>query len=279
MTTANAHGGGLAVAGPQRMEAVERRLSDLLPGDGQAGPDVFLADLAATRAAVAAGFDPVLYHAVRDVLPPRISFPAPDDGEPGRLKWSADLVIYQDGVLPGGEPFRSIGHWNPAGQLEIFQVLSGRVLMVTSGTSISGRPYARYQECRAGDVAVVPFGGWHLTYTLDGPAMIFNIYTSPCGAADPQNRAGSRPAGMPKYHSRRGPAQIAAARENGGLGFVLGPEESRSGEPTAVSCPGWLRVFLPQGAFLPDWCARATDAELRELTAAAQVAVRSGWPF
>lgn len=282
MNTVDAQSGAidvLVVGGPRRVEAVERRLSDLLPGGGIPGPDVFFADLAATRAAAATGFDPVLYHAVRDVLPPRISSPAPADGDgQGGLTWSADLVIYQDGTLPGGEPFRSVGHWNPARQLEIFQVLSGRVLMISTGTSVSGRPYARYQECRAGDVAVVPFGGWHLTYALDGPAMVFNTYTSRCGAADPQSGAGSEPAGMSKYRSRRGPAQIAAACQNGGIGFVMGPEASRSGEPTAVSCPDWLRVFLPQGTSLPDWFVQAPDAELRGLTAAAQVAARSGWP-
>jgi hypothetical protein len=280
LTAAGTRGGafdGLTVAGPGRIGAVECRLSDLLSDDG-GGPDVFLADLAATQAAAAAGFDPVLYQAVRDVFPPRVSSPVPAGaGGQGSLKWSADLVIYQHGVLPGGEPFRSIGHWNPAGQLEIFQVLSGRVLMVTSGTSISGRPYAQYQECRSGEVAVVPFGGWHLTYVLDGPAMVFNIYTCPCGAG-PRSGAASEPAGMSKYRSWRGPAQIAAARVNGSLGFVLGPEAGRSGEPAAVCCPDWLRVFLPQGASLPDWCVRAAEGELRGLAAAAQLAARSGWP-
>ena len=83
---------------------------------------------------------------------------------------------------------------------------------------------------------------------------------------------------MAKYHSERGPAQIAAAREDGGLRFVMGPEASWSGRPAAVSCPAWLRVFLPAGASLPGWCAQASDAELRELEAAARVAAGSGWP-
>jgi hypothetical protein len=281
MTTADTHGraaDGRTVTGLGCVGAVERRMSDLLPGAGCAGPDVFLADLAAIRAAAAAGFDPVLYFAVRDVLPPRVSFPVSSDDGPEGLKLSADLVIYQDGVLPGGEPFRSIGHWNPAGQLEIFQVLSGRVLMLTSGISIGGRPFARYQECRVGDVAVVPFGAWHLTYALDGPAIVFNIYTSPCGGAGPPQGGKGEPAGMAKYHSERGPAQIAAAREDGGLRFVMGPEASWSGRPAAVSCPAWLRVFLPAGASLPGWCVQASDAELRELEAAARVAAGSGWP-
>lgn len=279
MTTA--HDGavdGLTVTGMRRIEAVERRMSDLLPGDGPTGPEVFLADVAAIQAASAAGSDQVLYCAMRNVLPPRITSPVPADDGSGGLTWSADLVIYRDGVLPGGEPLRSIGHWNPAAQLEIFQVLCGRVVMVTSGTSISGRPFAQYQECRADDVAIVPFGAWHLTYVLDGPAVVFNIYTSPCGALGPQSGAESEFARMAKYRSGRGPAQIAVVREKGGLRFVMGPKSSRTGEPAAVCCPDWLRMLLPEGSSLPGWCMHAPDAGLRELAAAAQVAAGSGWP-
>lgn len=161
---------------PSGPAALQRRLSDLVPQAGIPGPDIFLADRDAAQAAVAGGADPVLYRAWRNVLPPRQGTP-PQNGEKA-VAWLADLVVYQDGTLPGGEPFRSTGHWNPDGQLEVFQVLSGRVLIVTACAGTAGRPYVRYQECTAGDLAVVPLAAWHLTYALDGPAMVFNIYTN-----------------------------------------------------------------------------------------------------
>lgn len=81
--------------------AVQRRLSDLIPASGTAGPDVFLADRDAAQAALAGGTDPVLYCAWRDVLPPR-----PENQRAGRslagarpdgLAWLAGGRV--DGVL------------------------------------------------------------------------------------------------------------------------------------------------------------------------------------
>lgn len=255
-------------------KTIQRRLSDLIPRPGSIGPDVFLADRDAVRAAVADGADPVLYRAWRDVLPPRTSTPLPgtQDTGPDGLAWLADLVVYQDGTLPGEEPFRSTGHWNPDGQLEVFQVLSGRALIVTADASATGRPCVRYQECTPGDLAVVPFAAWHLTYALDGPAMVFNIYTS-------QGSGAQAAAGVSKYRSRRGPVPVAAIREGNSFALTWGTaERDAMSEPTATACPEWLRSFLPPGASLADWCVRAPSAELRELAEAAQTAADSGWP-
>lgn len=245
----------------------QRRLSDLLPAPGAGGPDAFLADRDAAEAAVAAGTDPLLYRAWRDVLPPRA-------GEPlaGGLAWSADLVVYQDGTLPGGEPFRSTGHWNPGGQLEAFQVLTGRALIVTATASATGRLSAQYQECAAGDVAVVPPAAWHLTYALDGPAMVFNIYTSQASG----NGAASAEAGASKYRSARGPVPVAAIRQGSSFTFTRGTAELD--EPAAGTCPEWLRSFVPPGASLADWLVRAPAGELRDLAGAAQAAAVPGWP-
>jgi hypothetical protein len=254
--------------------SVQRRLSDLLPVEGAAGPGVFLADREAALAAVAGGTDPVLYRAWRDVLPPRESRPPAerDTGQEG-LSWLADLVVYQNGTLPGGEPFRSTGHWNPDGQLEVFQVLSGRVLIVAAGASATGRCYLQYQECRAGDVAVVPLAAWHLTYALDGPAMVFNIYTSQGSGGASTTR------GAAKYRSGRGPIPVAAVREGSSFAFTWGTTASGAlGEPTAASCPEWASSFLPPGVSLVDWCVRAPAGELRELAQAAGAAADSGWP-
>jgi hypothetical protein len=261
----------MSVQAPACGAAVQRRLSDLLPLEAAAG-NVFLADREAALAAVACGTDPVLYRAWRDVLPPRGSTPlAEHDAGPDGLAWLADLVVYQDGTLPGGEPFRSMGHWNPDGQLEVFQVLSGRVLIVAAGTSATGRGYVQYQECGAGDVAVVPLAAWHLTYALDGPAMVFNIYTS-------QGSGGSQvAAAASKYHSARGPVPVAAVREGSSFAFTWGTTGPAAlGEPVAASCPEWLRSFLPPGASLADWCVRASSGDLRELAEAGQAAASSG---
>ena len=257
--------------GPAPGQAVQqRRLSDLLPLPGGGGPDVFLADRRAVEAAVAGGTDPLLYRAWRDVLPPRETPPVPGKGSPEHgagangLAWAADLVIYQDGTLPGGEPFRSTGHWNPGSQVEVFQVLSGRVLIVAASAGAGGRLSVQYQECAAGDVAVIPPAAWHLTYVLDGPAMVFNIYTSQRG------HPAAAGAGPGKYRSGRGPVPVAAVRRGSSFAFTWeAAEPAVLGEPAAASCPEWLRRFLPPGASLADWCTRAPDGELLQLARAA----------
>lgn len=258
---------------PDSGAAVQRRLSDLLPVEGAGGPEVFLADREAVLAVVAGGNDPVLYRAWRGVFPPRAGTPPAERGAgPDGLAWLTDLVVYQGGTLPGGEPFRSTGHWNPDGQLEVFQVLSGRVLIVMAGASATGRRYVQYQECGAGDVAVVPLAAWHLTYALDGPAMVFNIYSSQGGGVRPD-------AGTSKYRSGRGPVPVAAVRKGSSFAFTWGTTEPTVlCRPAAASCPGWVRSFLPAGASLADWCVRAPAGELRELAQAARDAASSGWP-
>jgi hypothetical protein len=242
------------------------RLSDLLRPPEAGGPDVFLADRHAAEAAVAEGSDPVLYRAWRDVLPTRGTLLG---GDPA---WSADLVVYQDGTLPGGEPFRSTGHWNPGGQVEVFQVLTGRVLIVTATASAAERLSVEYQECAPGDMAVVPFGAWHLTYVLDGPAMVFNVYTSQASS----NGAARAGAGSSKYRSARGPAPVAVIRRGSSLAFIRGSADL--GAPVAVTCPQWARGFLPSGASLADWLVGAPAAKLRDFAGAAQAAALPGWP-
>jgi hypothetical protein len=241
------------------------RLSDLLRPPEAGGPDVFLADRHAAEAAVAGGSDPVLYRAWRDVLPTRGTLLG------GGLAWSADLVVYQDGTLPRGEPFRSTGHWNPGGQVEVFQVLTGRALIVTATASAAGRLLVEYRECGPGDVAVVPLAAWHLTYVLDGPAMVFNVYTSQASS-----NGAARGAGPSKYRSARGPAPVAVIRQGSALAFIRGSADL--GDPVAVTCPQWARDFLPAGASLADWLVRAPAGELRDFADAAKAATPPGWP-
>ncbi|MFI6287637.1 hypothetical protein ACIBCM_23310 [Streptomyces sp. NPDC051018] len=187
---------------------VDRHLSDLLATAANA-PACYLADHGAARAACDAGTDPVLYTAHRDILPPTRALGA---------EWFADLCTYRPGQLPGGELNRSIGHWNTPAQLEIFEVLSGRVLMITAWHDLSGIPVLNWQARGPGDLVAVPFGAWHQTSILDGPAVVFNIYTDLPGT---EQRHTSRHAAQHteiKYRSSA-PVEITAIRAE--VGFAL----------------------------------------------------------
>jgi oxalate decarboxylase/phosphoglucose isomerase-like protein (cupin superfamily) len=139
-----------------------RRVADLLrPGVRSWFPR--------SRAVMQAAAGQVMYRATRDVLPARTA---------ARQRWRADLVSYAPGVLPGGEFHRSIGHWNPPEQCEIFQVIHGRVTIITH--SPEGR--SAVTDCSAGDCLAVPVGHWHLTYVTGTTAVVFNLYTdTPAG--------------------------------------------------------------------------------------------------
>jgi hypothetical protein len=204
--------------------------------------------------------DPVLYTAWRDVLSPR---------QAAGTEWFADLVIYQPGDLPGGELHRSTGHWNSRAQLEVFQTVSGRTLMITAWRDSDGKPVLRYQECGPGGLAAVPFGAWHLTLVLDGPAAVFNLYCDLPGA-DPADPAGpvtsrqTRASEQDKYRS--GPAVEITARR-AGRGFTLTGSEHGlrtwgPGEPTAE--PGWLRAVIGDES-LSAFFATAAPGALRML--------------
>ncbi len=246
----------------------ERRLSDFFGHRGDGALDVLFADTRAVTEAVAGGSDPQLYSAIRNVLPPRVSRAGAE-----ATVWSADLVTYQHGTLPGGEPFRSTGHWNPPDQLEIFQVLSGRALLLSSVVPDAGdEPRVYFQECRAGELAVVPFGAWHLTYVLDGPAMVFNIYSGPVvGREDRPAHSGSG-----KYRSYRGPAGITATRSGAGYTIALSDSWQQASAPVEVSCPAWLEARVGSNGMLAELYVSGSDDDLTELLAAAGFEVSVG---
>jgi hypothetical protein len=228
-----------------------RRLSDLLDHHRSPGRPVFLTDSVLHHGG---NSDPVLYTAWRDVLPPRMA---------SGTEWSADLVIYQPGELPGGELHRSTGHWNSPAQLEVFQTVSGRTLMITAWRDSDGDPVLRYQECGPGGLAAVPFGAWHLTLVLDGPAAVFNLYCDLPGAAGPAVTAMARQAAtceQEKYRS--GPAvEITAARAGAGFtltGSACGLRTWGPGEPAAE--PGWLRAVIRNEPLSAFFATAAPDA-------------------
>lgn len=218
-----------------------RRLSDLLDAQPsvEEKPAVYLANPSATRALQNRGRNPIMYAAHRDMRTPRIPVGTTLTGP-----WYADLVIYHPGTLPGGEPYRSLGHWNSPAQLEIFQVLAGRVLILTAERNAERRPSARYQVCEPGDLAVIPWGAWHHTLVLDGPAVVFNTYT------DLHQRRGthsSRDAALNptlKYRSRP-PAQITAVLDRGGFRIVASDHAAAMWGPLSrAENPLWARDLL-----------------------------------
>jgi hypothetical protein len=269
-------GGDVAVDG-ERCAPAPRNLSDLL------STGAYLADHAAVTARHDQGYDPVLYHAFRDFLPPRekssgrcaLAGTRAHERAQSREHLFADLVVYQPGILPGGEPFRSTGHWNLPGQLEIFQTLTGRVLMLVGGRTRDGRPFLYEQTCGPGEVMVVPFAIWHVTYVLDGPAVVFNLTTEVPGS---HGRVDAHP-GEEKYH-RASPIAVTARRDDERHEFVGSPEGWRTwGRPAGAPRTDWLRRLLAPGESLADFYLYASTARLAALERKARQAYRLGWPY
>ncbi|HEX3784816.1 MAG TPA: hypothetical protein VHX38_34580 [Pseudonocardiaceae bacterium] len=262
--------GELAIEG-ERCVPQPRVLSDLLRVGG--GQGAYLADRAATAAALRAGHDPVLYHAFRDFLPPRektsdrLVLTAPGEPRPSSTGHIfADLIVYLPGTLPGGEPFRSTGHWNLPGQLELFQTLTGRVLMLVGGRASDGRRFLYEQVCGPGEVMAVPFGVWHVSYVLDGPAVVFNV-TTDVGDGQPGHSADP---GFGKYE-RAAPIAITACRRADSHVFTGTPAALRTwGEPTTAPRTDWLAP----GLSLADLHLYASPARLADLQQAARDAYR-----
>jgi hypothetical protein len=257
-----------------RGPGTSQRLSDLLDHYRSPGHPVFVSASALRHAG---NSDPVLYTAWRDVLPPR---------QAAGTEWFADLVLYQPGELPGGELHRSTGHWNAPAQLEVFQTVSGRTLMITARRDSSGAPVLRYQECGPGSLAAVPFGAWHLTLVLDGPAAVFNLYcdlpgAGPAGAPAAAAARQAATSGQAKY--RTGPAVEITARR-AGHGFTLtgsarGLQTWGSGKP--IGEPGWLRDTIGDASLSgffaaaePGALSALADQARRSLPAASRQEVR-----
>lgn len=236
----SADGAVLVNSAPHAATTV-RRLSDLLAPHPTAHgkPAAYLADPSATRALQARGHDPIMYEAHRDILAPRTPVDTTMTGT-----WYADLVVYHPGTLPGGEPHRSLGHWNAPAQLEIFQVLAGRVLMLTASHTPRGRPSAFFQVCEPGTLAVIPWGAWHHTLVLDGPAAVFNTYTD---LHQLQRCHSSRDAALNpelKYRSQP-PAEITAVTDHRGFRIISSQRAAATWGPLSeAQDPLWMGAIL-----------------------------------
>jgi hypothetical protein len=274
--------GGELTAFGRRCHPQERRLTDLLNAGGEAG--LYFADRPALEAAHGAGYDPVLYHAFRDFLPPRdISgdhcLPAGTPGYEtarGSGYMFADLIVYQAGTLPGGEFFRSTGHWNLPWQLEIFQTLIGRVLMLVGGRDSEGQLFLYGQACGPGEVMAVPFGVWHVSYVLDGPAVVFNV-TTDLRTLVGEHRAAAVRQGPAKY-CRAAPIAVTARRCDAGYYVVGSPAARRRGPLAGPPGTDWMRPFLAATDSLADLHLYASSSRLAGLQRAALQAYRPDWP-
>ncbi|MGW4200926.1 hypothetical protein [Streptomyces sp. NPDC004726] len=235
---------------------VDRRLSDLLAPGAQSAPACYLADPGAARAART---DPVLYTAHRDILP---------STQAQGAEWFADLCVYRPGPLPGGELNRSIGHWNTPAQLEVFEVLSGHVLMITAWHSSSGAPVLNWQVCGRGDLVAVPFGAWHQTSVLDGPACVFNIYTDVPGTPQQHTSRHAAQHAEIKYCASA-PVEITAIRAD--TGFTLtGSRRGRDhwGRGVQAVEPAWLREAVGSEGLIALHTSASTDRLSRLVDAA-----------
>jgi hypothetical protein len=181
----------------------------------------------------------------------------------------ADLVVYEPGTLPGGEPYRSTGHWNLPGQLEIFQVLTGRVAMLVAGRARTGERYAYVQICPAGASMAVPFDVWHVSYVLDGPAVVFNVST--------RLRAVGLAATADKYD--RGAGVPLTLCRDGGLAIVGGSGATKPwGIPLGQPRIDWFGELLAPGQSLADLHLHGSPQQLADVVRAAKDAYRAGWP-
>ncbi|GAB3066305.1 hypothetical protein [Micromonospora schwarzwaldensis] len=238
-----------STAPPARRGSASFRLSDLIARHHHGRNTVFVSD--AVLGQRGTGDDPVLYTAHRDYLPCRRLLDT---------DWFADLVEYQPGVLSGGELHRSTGHWNTPTQLEVFQTLTGRTLMITAWRTADGRQTLRYQECPAGSLAAIPFGGWHLTLVLDGPAAVVNFYTDLPTTRHPAVKR--EDANADKY--RRAPAvEVTAILTQDGY-QLAGPGLAAWGPAQKTTEPAWLRRAL-HGANLADFYRKGDRSKLASL--------------
>ena len=239
-----------------------RHLSDLLAGT-DANRSVYLADPDQTRSILHRGVDPQLYLAYRDILGPRRKTGQPNGIATGAGQWFADLVVYTAPNLgQGPELGRSLGHWNTPAQVEIFQCLSGRVLMLHTNVDDNGTPTIDYHVCQAGDHVIIPFGAWHLTVVLDAPAAVFNIYTD---VAELLIGHTSREAADSDLKYRAAPApELTAVRMVSSIAMVGTRQELTRRRLRRGECPNWAREMLaPAG--LAAFYQHAPDADLARL--------------
>ena len=228
---------------------LERRLSDLV--ELAEHPAVRVLEPLSLRRSLLTG-DPVLYAAYRDVQTRHIS---PDGGT-----WRADEVHYASGALPSGEAVRSIGHWNTPDQIEVFQVLSGRVIILVA---MADHPeYLSVAEYGPGVQCVIPPGAFHLTYSPWEPSVVFNVYHVP-------DDADGRAAEHGKYERDTPPPFTVLVDQGHTKVSPVVIADNRPLTLAASSMPADIRTVIPT----------ASDDQLHHLRSEIEASFAAGWPL
>lgn len=183
---------------------VAKRLGDVLAAAEKAEPAYRPYFQSEERLRDEASGDHVLYRARRD-----IERAFADVGR--RCTWRIDQLEISADDLPSGELNRSVGHWNPADQVEVFQIDEGAVVMVLASPGASSVSVLR---CPQGSLVALRPEMWHLTYAVEGRAVVSNIYSQ---------SAEKRGA---KYFTRS-PVRVGVRRGSNGIEVVV-PERSES---------------------------------------------------
>ncbi len=123
----------------------------------------------------------------------------------------------------------------------------------------------------------MPFDIWHVTYALEGPAVVFNLSTD-VGGVERWSRG--RP-GEEKYR-RAAPLEVAAFRDGHGHGYV-GCSARRPCRSPGTGRPGaprtdWLQSLLAPGESLADLHLYASPSRLAAFQRLAWEAYGQCWP-
>lgn len=188
-----------------------RRWSNILSA---ASGSVFVWNRKEAENNIISDVNPVVYGAYRDINPSRkgpVFNRFHENGFDGHSDWKIDLVVYCNGLFPTGELYRSVGHWNPLDEWEVFQVYRGEAAIMCANLRQDKTWNIEVKICREGDGCVIKPGTWHLTYPLSGKPIIVNIYSSPSN-----NSEANRPLYPAKYETRShgGPDFAILHRQN-----------------------------------------------------------------
>lgn len=257
-------------------DAATRRLAEILPPANCLAPD-HLDIRQLLNHLESGGENTVLYKAWRDILAPRSKHSLAEARDEDC--WYADLVRYRHGTLADGQPVRSRGHWNAPGQVELFQTLTGRTLMLVALRTPAGRDHVATAVCEPGQVYVVPCGAWHVTYVLEGPALVFNIYTD--AVPDARGARGAALDPQLKYHRQAPPAVSVRRTADSVLSVATAGADRVRAERSMPLDTGqaaeWAVRWIPQGASLADFYEHGDTPELENLLAAASTDPTTGW--
>lgn len=91
----------------------------------------------------------------------------------GITRWRIDRTRYSAQDLATTELNRSKGHVNTDSEIEIFQVLLGRIRMLLQNPKDLSRAW--YVDAGLGECVLIPPGWYHSTHVLEGPSDVINL--------------------------------------------------------------------------------------------------------